>query len=163
MATAVKTQGTQLYKIQTATTFITVGNLQNFVPPSPQADEKEITDMSSVAKEFLAMLVDYGSCDFDVNWDPELISTSVSGKGHQALESDAAAGTIRNWLIGFADGNAAPTTPVASAFPTPATTRTWVGFAGFIKTFSKNGGTNAVVSGKLTVRVTGAPTWYYKP
>lgn len=163
MATALKTQGTQLYKVQTATTSITVGNIQNISLPAPKADTKEITDMSSTGKEYVALLPDFGEVSCDINFDPELISTSLAGRGHQALVADADAGTTRNWIIGLSDGNAAPTAPVASVFPTPPTTRTWIQFNGFITEFSMKAGTNDVIGGSLTVKCTGSPTRYYKP
>ena len=40
MATGLKTQGTQLYKVATATTAVEIGNITSFNPPSPSSDER---------------------------------------------------------------------------------------------------------------------------
>lgn len=152
---AIKTQGTQLYKVATATTSIVITKLTNPTPPSGSADEIEITDLDSTAKEYLQGLIDYGEATFDINYDP-------ADTSHQALEADLAAGTTSEWLIGFSDGTTAAPTVTASSFATPATSRSWVLFSGFVKGFQKQSGTNTKMTATLTVRVTGSPTYFYK-
>lgn len=155
MATGTKTQGTQLFKVASATTSVEITNIQGGSPPSPQSDDIEITDLSSTAKEYIQGLRDYGEASFEMNWDP-------ANAVHQALQADYDAGTSREWLIGFSDGTTAAPTVSSSAFGTPATTRSWCKFVGYIKGIPKQLGTNSTVKQTLTVRVSGSPTYYYK-
>lgn len=156
MATGLITQGTQLFKVQTATTSIEVTNITSFNPPSPNSDEIDKTSLTSTAKEFLQGLRDYGEASFEMNWDP------IASANHQQLQADFDAGTTREWIIGFSDGTSPAPTVTASAFGTPATTRTWVKFTGFIKAIPMQGATNDLVKSTLTVRASGTPTYYYK-
>lgn len=150
-----KTQGTQLWKVATATTSVEIGNITSFNPPSPASDEIDSTNLASTAKEFVQGLIDYGEGSFEVNFDP-------SSAAHQAILTDLAAGTTREWLIGFSDATTAAPTVSASAFGLPATTRSWVKFSGFIKGFTMQGGTNDLVKATLTVRNSGSPTYTWK-
>lgn len=150
-----KTQGTQLWKVDTATTSVEIGNITSFNPPSPASDEIDSTNLASTAKEFVQGLIDYGEGSFEVNFDP-------SSAAHQAILTDLAAGTTREWLIGFSDATTAAPTVSGSAFGSPATTRSWVKFSGFIKGFTMQGGTNDLVKATLTVRNSGSPTYTWK-
>jgi len=154
MAGELKTQGTQLWVVNGATTSLEVGNILSFNPPSPASDEIDVTNLSSTAKEFLQGLRDYGEGSFEINFS--------ASAAHQALVTDFNAGTTREWLIGFGDATTAAPTVSGSAFGAPATTRTWVKFTGFIKSISLQGGTNSVVKGTLVVRNSGTPTFTYK-
>lgn len=150
-----KTQGTQLWKVSGATTSVEIGNITSFNPPSPASDEIDSTNLASTAKEFVQGLIDYGEGSFEVNFDP-------SSAAHQAILTDLAAGTTREWLIGFSDATTAAPTVSGSAFGLPATTRSWVKFSGFIKGFTMQGGTNDLVKATLTVRNSGSPTYTWK-
>lgn len=150
-----KTQGTQLWMVTAATTSVEIGNIISFNPPSPAADEIESTNLSSTAKEFVQGLIDYGEGSFEVNFDP-------SSAAHQAVLTGLAAGTTREFLIGFSDATTAVPTVSASSFGSPATTRSWVKFSGFIKGFVMQGGTNDLVKATLTVRNSGSPTYTWK-
>ena len=154
MAT-LKTQGTQLWMVTAATTSVEIGNITNFNPPSPAADEIEATNLSSTAKEFVQGLIDYGEGSFEINLDP----TSTA---HQGILTALAAGTTREFLIGLSDATTAVPTVATSSFGTPPTTRSWVKFNGFIKGFTMQGGTNDLVKATLTVRNTGSPTYTWK-
>ena len=160
MATGLKTQGTQLYKVATATTAVEIGNIISGTPPSPSSDELDITSLTSTAKEHLQGLRDYGEGTFELNWDPA--TTGGTNPYHYALQVDFDAGTVSEWMIGFSDGTATPTAPVASAFPTPPTTRTYLKFTGFIKSLQMQGGVNDVMKATLVVRCSGTPTLYQK-
>lgn len=150
-----KTQGTQLWKVSGTTTSVEIGNIISFNPPSPATDEIESTNLASSAKEFVQGLIDYGEGSFEVNFDP-------SSAAHQAILADLAAGTTREFLIGFSDATTAAPTVASSAFGSPATTRSWVKFTGFIKGFVMQGGTNALVTATLTIRNSGSPTYTWK-
>ena len=160
MATGLKTQGTQLFKVNSTTTSVEIGNIISFNPPSPSSDEIDITSLTSTAKEYLQGLRDYGEGTFELNWDPA--TTGGTAPYHVALQTDFDAGTVREWIIGFSDGTAAAPTVTASAFGTPATTRTWIKFTGFIKSMQQQGQTNNVVKATLVVRCSGTPTLYQK-
>lgn len=161
MASGFKVQGTELWKVQTATTSVKVGNIQAFNPPSPESDEIEITDASSTAKEFIQGLRDYGEGSFEINWDPA--TTAGGTPNHQQLQADFDAGTVREWLIGFSDATTAPPSVSSSSFGAPATTRTWVKFVGFIKSFKITGQQGGIFKGTLVVRNSGTPTFTYRP
>lgn len=150
-----KTQGTSLFMVTGATTSAEVGNITSFNPPSPTADEIEITNLASAAKEFVQGLIDYGEGSFELNFD----TTSTA---HQGLLSTLQAGTTGQWLIGFSDGTDAAPTVTASAFGTLPTTRSWIKFTAFIKALPMQGGTNDVVKATLTVRNSGLPTYSWK-
>lgn len=159
MATSMKVQGTQLFKVATATTSIEIKNITSHNPPSPDSDELEKTDCNSTAKEFDQGLRDYGQATFDLNYD-----TGITGdaQGHQAMLTDFDAGTTREWIIGMSDGSGAAPTVTASAFGVPATTRSWIKFLGWVKGVPTQGTKGGLFTGTLTVRVTGQPTRYYK-
>ena len=150
-----KTQGTQLWMVTAATTSVEIGNIISFNPPSPAADEIESTNLSSTAKEFVQGLIDYGEGSFEVNFDP-------SSAAHQAVLTGLAAGTTREFLIGFSDATTAVPSVTGSSFGAPPTTRSWVKFSGFIKGFVMQGGTNDLVKATLTVRNSGSPTYTWK-
>ena len=150
-----KTQGTQLWMVTAASTSVEIGNIISFNPPSPAADEIESTNLSSTAKEFVQGLIDYGEGSFEVNFDP-------SSAAHQAVLTGLAAGTTREFLIGFSDATTAVPSVTGSSFGAPPTTRSWVKFSGFIKGFVMQGGTNDLVKATLTVRNSGSPTYTWK-
>ena len=150
-----KTQGTQLWMVTAATTSVEIGNIISFNPPSPAADEIESTNLSLTAKEFVQGLIDYGEGSFEVNFDP-------SSAAHQAVLTGLAAGTTREFLIGFSDATTAVPSVTGSSFGTPPTTRSWVKFNGFIKGFVMQGGTNDLVKATLTIRNSGSPTYTWK-
>lgn len=152
---AIKTQKTELFKVNTATTSIKITKITSPTPPSGTADEIDTTDLDSTAKQFTQGLIDYGEATFEINFDP-------SDASHQALEVDLASGVEREWLLGFSDATTAAPAVIASVFGAPPTTRSWVKFSGFVKGLPKKGGTNTIFTGTLTVRVTGSPTWTYK-
>lgn len=155
MATALKVQGTKMWKVASATTSIEITNILGFNPPSPESDELEMTDCSSAAKEFMQGLRDYGEGSFETNWNPAEAS-------HQALQADFDAGTTREWLIGFSDGTTAVPTVSSSSFGAPANTRSWVKFTGFIKSFKQTGQQGGLMKGTLVIRNSGQPTYTYK-
>lgn len=150
-----KTQGTQLWMVNAASTSVEIGNITSFNPPSPSADEIESTNLTSSAKEFVQGLIDYGEGSFEVNFDP-------SSAAHQAVLTGLAAGTTREFLIGFSDATTAVPSVTDSSFGSPPTTRSWVKFTGFIKGFVMQGGTNDLVKATLTIRNSGSPTYTWK-
>lgn len=154
MSNDIKTQGTQLWMVNTATTSVEIGNITSFSPPSPQADEIDVTNLASAAKEFIQGLVDYGEGTFAINL--------TSSAAHQALISGAQAGTTRQFLIGLSDGTDNAPTVSGSAFGTLATTRTFIKFSGFIKAVPIQGDTNSVLKATVTVRNSGQPTFSWK-
>lgn len=112
-------------------TQVTVGNLKGWSGFTGQASDIDVTDLSSVAKEYRAGLVDNGELQLDVQ-------TLDTDEGQMALiGSRAASGPSSKFVLTFANGK----------------TRT---FNGYCKQFSENGAVDAVIMSQATVRITGA-------
>jgi predicted secreted protein len=139
MSGEVKTQGTTLSRgtgTGSPETFETVPGLQNFDGPTSSRGEIDITDLSSTSKEYLLSLVDNGTMSFSC----KLIPTSSV---HQAIiDTDLGADTPGNWKLTLSDG-------------------TIMAFAASVKEFPISGGTEDVVKGNLTLRLSGDITWSY--
>jgi|SRR6267378_1301599 len=76
--------------------FTAVAEMTDINQPSAVAGEIEFTHLLSTAKEFKPGLSDFGSSDITFN-------VVVGNSLQQQLESDVAAGTIRNYRIIYAD------------------------------------------------------------
>lgn len=72
--------------------YTTIPNIDSIGGPSATADEIEITDLSSTAKEYLLDLVDNGTVSISGNHNP-------TETLHDQLRSDNAASTARNYRI----------------------------------------------------------------
>ena len=153
---ALKTQGTELWTVATATTSAKIGRLTSVNPPSPNSDELETTDLDSTAKEFVQGLRDYGEAQIGIFFDP------AASSNHQQLITDFQSGVTREWLIGLSDGVTAVPAVVASSFGSPATTRSWIKFTGFIKSTPIQMATNGLATATLTVRCSGTPVFTWK-
>lgn len=119
------------------TEWVTVGGVTTIRDMrSGTAAEIDVTDLSSTAKEFQLGLADNGSMGLDLFYDPQdpgqIILESLrdtSGTGQFRV-------TVPNPLAGSPD-------------------RTSFFFAGLVQTFPFTAGVDAVLTGTVTVRVTG--------
>lgn len=114
--------------------FTSVAEIKSVDGPGGQANEIDVTDLSSTAKEFQLGLQDEGDITLDINYIP-------ANTQHAQLRSDRAAGTIRNYQITFTDS--------------PATTWT---FAALVKGFSISNGVDGITGASVTLRVSGSIT-----
>jgi hypothetical protein len=102
-------------------------------PPDEQADEHEVTHFESPnrSKEFIQGLIDAGEMGFSLNWRPDLYTD------HQALVTDKAAGTKRNYRVVLPGGMHT------------------IEFPAFVKGMKPNLGPNDVCTMDVTLRCSG--------
>lgn len=144
---AVKTQGTSLYFIDTATT-CAVLNCTAISGISAQRDQIETTNLGDQARTYVAGLASPGAASFEVQFDP---SSAI----HQDLHDAYKAGTVLKWALGWSDGTTTPTV-AANAYTLP-TTRSWLEFDGYVQDISFDFSQNAVVKANVSVQVSGFP------
>lgn len=114
--------------------FTTISEIKSIDGPGGQANEIDVTDLSSTAKEFILGLQDEGDITAEINYIP-------ANAQHAQLRADRASGTSRNYQITFTDS--------------PATTWT---FAALVKGFSVSNGVDSVTGATVTLRVSGSIT-----
>lgn len=114
--------------------FTSIAEIGSIDGPGGQANEIDVTDLSSTAKEFRQGLQDEGDVTCDFNFIPQ-------NTQHALLRTDKSNQTLRNYRITFTDS--------------PATTWT---FNAFVKGLSISNGVDDVTKGSLTLRVTGGIT-----
>ena len=128
-------QGTLLQRETSlgSASFATIANVKSWSGPSTENPEIDVTTLQSTAKEFVGGLVDYGELTLELNFDPNNAS-------HQQLFADMEASppTVTGWRIQFVD---------------PTINYYW---SAFVKSFSISGEVDGVISGSLTLRLSGA-------
>ena len=155
---SVKTQGTKLWFIDTATTstndFVELACPTGISGLGGAADQIDTTCLNATEdRTFVRGLGNPGQVSVPFVLDP-------SAASHQALFDLKAAGTTIPWLVGLSDGTAAPTV-TADEFVVP-TTRTCFGFDAFISDVTIDIATNEVVRGTLTLQRSGVVTPHWK-
>lgn len=116
--------------------FTTIAEVTGFDGPTTEANEIEVTTLSSTAKEFISGLVDNGEVTLNVNAVPD-------DSQHRQIRNDIEAGTVRNYQIDFNDGT---------------TTNTTYTFAAFVKSFPFSAAPDDKLTGTITLRITGSIT-----
>lgn len=114
--------------------FTTIAEINSIDGPGGQANEIDVTDLSSTAKEYLIGLQDEGDVTLEINYIPQ-------NTQHAQLRSDKASATQRNYRITFTDS--------------PATTWT---FAAYVKGFSISNSVDDRTVASVVLRVTGSIT-----
>lgn len=128
--------------LQTPTEFIRVGGVTSIRDlRSGTAAEIDVSDLSSLAKEFLLGLADNGSMGLDLIYDP-------ADPGQIVLETLRETSAINAYRVGVPN-------PLAVGSPTGYTIYS---FSGFVATFPFTLGVDAAVTGTVSIRVTGAIT-----
>ena len=155
---SVKTQGTKLWFIDTATTstndFVELACPTGISGLGGAADQIDTTCLNATEdRTFVRGLGNPGQVSVPFVLDP-------SAASHQVLFDLKAAGTTIPWLVGLSDGTAAPTV-TADEFVVP-TTRTCFGFDAFISDVTIDIATNEVVRGTLTLQRSGVVTPHWK-
>lgn len=110
-----------------------VNGAKTFTGMDGSSSDIDTTDLDSDAKESMPGLQDFGSFNFDVNVDR-------SDPGQLALEAARAAAKVVPFRLTLPDGSVA----------------TWVGY---VKTTPLQGGVDAVLTGSITTKISGAVTW----
>ena len=115
-------------------TYETIPEVSNVSGPGGQANEIDVTDLSSTAKEFRMGLQDEGSITLDINYIP-------ANTVHAGLRSDRANQTLRSFRITFTDS--------------PVTTWT---FSAYVLGFEVSNAVDDVTKASVTLRVSGSIT-----
>lgn len=152
---ALKTQGTYLYTIDPDTeTLITVACVLNIDGIDTTNEQVETTCLESLARTYVSGLATPGQASFGLNFDPAETS-------HTRLHQLKVAGTNLLWAVGFSDGTAAPTVDSGGTFDF-ASTRTFIRFEGFMTSFPFTFAQNAVVTGNVSIQISGEPAIHAK-
>lgn len=148
---AKKTQGTQLYFIDPADDSVVeagcVLNIDGIDTTNEQLDETCLRDL---ARRFSAGLATPGQATFGMNID-------TSDPSHIRLHQLKVAGTTLQWAVGWSDGlDIEPTIDTNGTFNFPST-RSWIGFEGYMATFPFSFAQNAFVTSNVGIQVSGEP------
>ena len=115
-------------------TFTTLHEVIAFTPPDEQADDVEVTHFESPSstKEYIRGLIEGGTANFTVNYNPSAYAT------HNQIITDKAAGDSHTYR-----------------FVLPDSGETWT-FTGYVKGVSVNTGPNVPQTLEVTLKVAGA-------
>ena len=155
---SVKTQGTKLWFINTATSstndFVELACPTGISGLGGAADQIDVTCLNATEdRTFVRGLGNPGQVSVPFVLDP-------SAASHQELFDLKSSGANISWLIGLSDGTASPTV-TADAFVVPSA-RTCFGFSAFISDVTIDIATNEVVRGTLTLQRSGVVTPHWK-
>ena len=133
-SSALETQGILIQRGDGASpeVFTTIPEIISFDGPGGSANEIDVTDLSSTAKEFRLGLKDEGDFSFEMMYIP-------NNTVHIGLQTDRSNRTLRNFQITLTDS--------------PASVMT---FTGYVKEFSLSGGVDDVLRASVVIRISGA-------
>lgn len=156
MAGEIRSQGTEFWICNTATTVLKIGNITDIGEFGKQAGEIDTSNLDSAAKEYLAGLPDNGEITLTVNVDPK-------SAAHQFMNTNAGGAAVYDSLVGWSDGTTAPTATGGVITPPAAASRSSSKFKTVIKGYRYQvGGIDSVIKATITMRVTGAITETFK-
>lgn len=150
MAGELKTQGTQLYFMDTDSSPTTVSriaaitSIDSLGGPSSDID---ITNLDSTAREYLVGLQDNGVASFGLNLRP-------ADSSHNRIY-ELAGGARYKWAIGLSDGTAPPTIAAGNVWGLP-TTRSWFTFEASVQEATTSFSTDDAVRVQAGLRVSGS-------
>lgn len=140
---AIETQGTILFwstsTAASTSTAVTVGGIVDFSGPGGQANEIDITNINSSAKEYIIGLKDEG--DFTMN-----LVVDTSNAGQTAIRADRDTRTKRKAVVQFNDS-------------TVELNKTKAIFDAYVKGFSITGSVDDAVRATATLRIAGPVTY----
>lgn len=115
--------------------FTAIGQLADLNGPQGDVDAVDVTthDSPSARREFKPGLVDEGTVDFELVWDP-------ADSTHQILSTLRGARTVCPWRIVWVNG-------------------TTTSFSGFVTTMSPVAPVDDKLACSFTIRTTGVVTW----
>jgi len=146
-----KTQGTDFYILDAADTgseVIKIVGITGFSGVGGTAGEIDITDLDSVAREFLPGLKDNGSISLNLKWEPDEAS--------QVKLEELFGGANVRFLVAGAEAATAPTFSGGSY--TIPTDRTTLDFSAGVLQFQKDSETDNIWRATVSLRVSGAIT-----
>ena len=157
MSDAVKTQGTKLWYINTATSstndFVTLACPTGITGLGGAADQIDTTCLDDTEdRTYERGLGNPGQVSVPFVLKP-------SEASHQELFDLKQSGVTLNWMVGLSDGTASPTV-AADEFVPPAN-RSCLAFRAYVSDVALDIATNEVVRGTLTLQRSGAvvPHW----
>ena len=109
----IKSQGCTVHKLDTTVSpnaYEQIGQVISIGGPTGSTGEIDVTHLSSVAKEFISSLPDWGNVSLGIIWDPGTTSTL-----HSDIYADFVAGTVATYQIRLS--NSPQTTMTFDAFP----------------------------------------------
>ena len=135
-SSALDSQGVVIsYKsVDSPITYVAIPEVSNIQGPGGQANEIDVTDLDSTAKEFRMGLQDEGSITLDIMYIP-------GNAAHAALRAARAAQALTGFQIAFTDS------PI-----------TYWQFNGFVLGFEISNSVDDVTKASVTIRVSGAVT-----
>jgi hypothetical protein len=136
---ALDSQGVTL-EITSNSPILAIPEISNIQGPGGQANEIDVTDLNSTAKEFRMGLQDEGSITLDIMYIP-------GNAAHAALRAARAAQALTTFRLTFTD---------ADATTSPVTTNTTWTFTAFVLGFEISNSVDDVTKASVTLRVSGA-------
>lgn len=152
-AKAVKTQMTEVFVVDSATTALKIGCISNLSPGGSSRDQIDTTCLSDTEKTFENGLGNPGQDTFDIVFDP-------ADASHQKMEVLLASGEKKEWYVGLSDAATAPTV-VNNEIVAPAA-RTGFIFVAAVTDITYAIPANEVVRATVTLQRSGAREWTYK-
>lgn len=147
MGNEVRTQGTEVFILDT--TIKKILNVSDMGEFGPQADDIEVTNFDSVAKEFLTGLPDNGEVTLQINLDPE-------DAVHQLLSGEAGSGNRFQFAVCLSEAATDPT--VTGGNIVPAAGRTNYVFLASVKSWRRGIKQNDAVRINCVLRISGGIT-----
>jgi len=150
---ALDTQGTNLYFIDldgaTDPAVIAVGCPTGISGFSSPRDQREVTCLEDLARQYEAGMITPGALTITLNFDP-------ADTSHIRMHELYNAGTTLSFAIGLSDGTAAPTLDTDNDFEFP-TSRSFLQFDGYISDFPFDFALASNVSSSVAVQMSGLP------
>ena len=143
----IRTQGTDLYVVDTATTAVKLACITSFSGLGGARDQIDTTCFSSVEKEFEGGMATPGQITVGGNYDTaDAVFTQLL-----ALKDS---GELTEWYLGGSDGTTAPT--VAASVMTAPTGRTGITFQGYVADITWQMDASSVWKYQLVIQRSGA-------
>lgn len=152
MSGEILTQGTELWVLDTTASpdaLLKISNATGFNDFGEMADDIEVTNLDSTAKEYVTGLADNGEVSMTLNM--------ADVASHRWLKENVGTGTRFYWCIGYSDGSADPTIGSGPTITAPSS-RTSDIFQASVKSFRVSVSGNEVVRATITLRISGAIT-----
>lgn len=153
-------QGSELYFIDPDTQeVVKVECPTGFNPGGAPADQLEDTCIDSTTKTYKRGLRTPGQATVNIMADPQYPSHM---RLYELATDDSETNVDLQWAIGWSDGKGiVPTVDSEGQFVFP-TTRSWLGFEGYVADFPFDFQTNTLVATAMTIQRSGPTVWIKK-
>lgn len=160
MSESIKTQGTELFFIDTVTssnnpTIVKMTCPTGITGLGGPADQIDDTCLEATERTFVRGLGNPGQVSV-----PFVLKSNTTPNSHQLIFTLKDLGIDIDWLICLSNGTAQPTLDSSDAWVVP-TDRTCFAFVGYIADVNIDIATNEVVRGTLTIQRSGLVTPYW--